>query len=191
MLSFKSTVLAVAAAFVTIARAQEDYFIEPDSVPLSTRKAWCKDEKWTCPIICKQSDDRPVLENSCDPETLTYGCLCGDGKQPDMTLYTLTLPYFVCTEAGTQCVAACGQDNECSRVCREDNPCGAQDPSPPNSTRTGSAPKPTETEDEDQVFDGLDGDEGSGDEGASPAQFGRAYGLVAVMGSLFVGFAML
>jgi len=35
MPSFKSTTLAVAAAFVAVARA--DYVIQPDSVPLSTR----------------------------------------------------------------------------------------------------------------------------------------------------------
>lgn len=94
MPSFKSTVFAVAAAFVATAHA--DYYVEPSSVPLATRstnfcypcspgntypavgdlasmltgnltEAWCADEKNTCPIICQQVEPRTTLVNDCDP----------------------------------------------------------------------------------------------------------------------------
>jgi hypothetical protein len=65
MPSFKSTVLAVAAALV--ATVQADYYIEPSSVPLSTRQTWCKSEKSTCPIICQQVEPYTTLTNTCDP----------------------------------------------------------------------------------------------------------------------------
>lgn len=108
-----------------------------------------------------------------------------------MSEYTLTLPYHTCTEYGNQCVDACeDHDNECARACREDNLCGAQDPWKPSGTV--SAPKPTETDDEDDEDEVFEGMEGSDDKGAAGrVEFGRAYGLVAVLGGLFVGFAML
>lgn len=186
MPSFKSTTLAVAAAFVAVAHA--DYIIDPESVPLSTRKSWCVDEKRICPFICQQLDDRPVLVNDCDPEQLTYGCICGNGQQPNVSEYTLTLPYFTCTEYGSQCVKACGQDNECSRACREDNPCGAQDPTPPNKTVSETVATASSTKSaDDEIITDL-----GQDSGAAPAiEFARHYGLAVVLGGFFAGFALL
>ncbi|CAI4218636.1 unnamed protein product [Parascedosporium putredinis] len=186
MPSFRSTSLAVAAAFVAIANA--DYFIEPDSVPLSTRKAWCLDEKRICPIICRLVDDRPAMVNDCDPEALTYGCICGNGQQPNISEYTLTLPYFTCTEYGNQCVLACGQNNECSRACREDNPCGAQDPAPPNKTTSTTSSTATSTKSaDDEVITNLGQDSGA----AQAADLARHFGLAVVLGGFFAGFALM
>ena len=112
MPSFKSTVLAVAAALVASVNA--DYYIQPDSVSLATRQTWCKNEKSTCPIICQQTPPYTTLTNTCDPETLTYGCVCGNGLQPNVSEYSLTLPFFVCQEWGNQCVKGCGMNaNQC------------------------------------------------------------------------------
>ena len=83
MPSFKSTVLAVAA--VLVASVNADYYVAPDSVPLSLRKNWCQSERSTCPIICQQTPPHTTLTNTCDPETLTYGCVCGDGLQPNVS----------------------------------------------------------------------------------------------------------
>lgn len=123
-------------------------------------------------------------------DLLTYGCICGNGKQPNMSEYTLTLPYHTCTERNTQCVNNCDDhDNECARACREDHPCGAQDPQTPSGTVVAAKPTSTDDEDDDEVFEGMGGadDEGT----AGRLDIGRAYGLCAVLGGLFVGFAML
>jgi len=117
MPSFKSTVLAVAAALV--ASVSADYYISPDSVSLSLRQAWCRSERSTCPIICQQTPPFTTLTNTCDPETLTYGCVCGDGLQPNVSEYSLTLPFFVCQEWGNQCVKACGMN---ANKCRSPSP---------------------------------------------------------------------
>lgn len=111
-----------------------------------------------------------------------------------MSEYTLTLPYHTCMEYGNQCVDNCDDhDNACASACREDHPCGAQDPQSPSGT--ANAAKPTsadgedEDEDEDEVFEGLAGANNEG--AAGRAEIGRAYGLFAVLGGLFVGVAML
>jgi len=191
MFTLRTALFALASAVAVSA----DYYIDPSSVDLLTRRAWCNDELSNCPIICAQTAPGPVLSNTCDPETLTYGCVCSDGLQPNMSEYSLTLPFHTCQQWGTQCVKACGMDNACSSSCREDHPCGAQ--SPAKVTTTSSTQPATATGASSTgpaVFNGL-GDGGSssaktGGAGASALEFGRAYGLTVVAASLFAGFAL-
>ncbi|GJN70116.1 hypothetical protein PLICBS_004168 [Purpureocillium lilacinum] len=187
----RSGVLAVVATLAAV--AQGDYSIDPDSVPLSTRQAWCRNEQTTCPIICQQMEPQKTLVNTCDPETLTYGCLCGNNQRPNVSEYTLTLPYFVCQEWGNQCVKACGNDNKCASACREKHPCGATDPKKYTSTASTSTPTATTT-DANTIFTAPGGGSGSSSDkkGAAVAlEVGQAYGLVMVMAGLFAGFALL
>ncbi|GKT91857.1 LOW QUALITY PROTEIN: CDP-alcohol phosphatidyltransferase protein [Colletotrichum tofieldiae] len=223
MPSFKSTFFAVAAAFV--ATAQADYVINPDTVPLSVRKGWCKDQTYSCPVICREVSTKPVEANECDPppktgnegeeaeerepeadedppyqQALTYGCVCGDGKQPNMSEYSLTLPYHVCQEYGNQCVADCGIGaNTCSNNCRVNNPCGAQNPTRVNSTSSaGDAATATAsaTETANAVFTGIAGEtgssgSGSGSSGAATLEMGRSAGLAVLVGGVIGGVAFL
>ncbi|PNY26770.1 Uncharacterized protein TCAP_03294 [Tolypocladium capitatum] len=191
MPSFWSTVLATAAAFAAVAHA--DYIIDPNSVSLGTRQVWCTNEKNTCPLICQQMEPRTTLVNDCDPEQLTYGCLCGNNKRPNVSEYTLSLPYFICQEWGNQCVKAC-DTNTCASDCREKHPCGATNPKRENATSSSGKGNPTasKTDGANTIFtDGPDG--GSGDKnGAGLArEVGRTYGMAIVVTSLFAGFALL
>lgn len=90
--------------------------------------------------------------------TLTYDCVCANGQSPNVTEYSQTLPFYICQEWGTQCVANCGQDNTCSNdcryvdsrpfphpaqlelilSCRANHPCGAQDPTRVNTTSSST-----------------------------------------------------
>lgn len=65
MLSLKTTFLAAATLLASAVRA--DYYIDPDSVSLSTRTTWCQQELTTCPLICEQTDPGTTLVNTCDP----------------------------------------------------------------------------------------------------------------------------
>ncbi|KAH7156547.1 hypothetical protein EDB81DRAFT_394387 [Dactylonectria macrodidyma] len=208
MPSIRSTILAVAATFVAVAHA--DYVIDPDSVPLSTRQSWCASEKYTCPIICQQFGDGTTKVNECDPESLTYGCICSNNKQPNVSEYSLSLPYFVCQEWGNQCVDACN-NNACASSCREDHPCGALNPEKINSTSTATGTQvsatASATDDADTIYtdvvDGDDSDDDSSDSSSDSSsssdksgsavalEAGRKWGLAVVMGSMFVGFALL
>jgi hypothetical protein len=65
MPSLRTTVLAVAASCVAVVNA--DYYIEPDSVPISQRRVWCQNTKEACPLICEQTSKGEPKVNSCDP----------------------------------------------------------------------------------------------------------------------------
>lgn len=92
--------------------------------------------------ICLQTSAHSSItrENDCVAKTLTYSCVCSNGITPNVSQYSLTLPYYICQEWGNQCVTACGQDNSCASACREDHPCGAQNPKTVNSTTTSTRP---------------------------------------------------
>ncbi|KAI0007616.1 hypothetical protein F4779DRAFT_496714 [Xylariaceae sp. FL0662B] len=180
-------ILATASLFVSSIRA--DYVIDPDSVSLTVRDKWCQDEKATCPLICQQTPPGTTLINTCDPEQLTYGCLCGDNKQPNVSEYSLTLPYYVCQEWGTQCVAGCGQDNQCAASCQQDHPCGALNPQGPNKTSStipSATASGTQSSDPNAVYTGLGGSDSSDSNNNDNA----AFRVGGENGSL-VGFAIL
>lgn len=197
MVSIKTTFLALAAAVAVSA----DYYVVPDSVPVATRKNWCQNEVSTCPLICQQVTPGTTLINDCDWETLTYGCVCGNNLQPNVSEYSLTLPYFVCQEWGNQCEKGCNGDNTCASACRQEHPCGAQRPKT-NYTTTASTMQSTSsagpTTTSNQVFDGIPGTSATAtstpdqsDKSAATAlTFGRGYGLAVVAGGIFAGFAL-
>lgn len=126
-----------------------------------------------------------------EKKTLTYGCVCGNGMQPNVSEYSLTLPYFTCQEWGNQCVKACGQDNTCSSACREDHPCGAQSPTPANTTSTTTAaPTTSSTSSSTQIYDGLNG--ATSKPNAAPPNFesGHYWGLFTMAAGVVVGFGL-
>ncbi|KAI6088098.1 hypothetical protein F4821DRAFT_234548 [Hypoxylon rubiginosum] len=189
-------ILAAAVVFVSSVRA--DYVIDPESVSLTNRNNWCQSEKSTCPLICQQTTPGNTLVNDCDPKTLTYGCVCGDNKQPNVSEYSLTLPYFVCQEWGDQCVAKCGQDNTCSGACREDHPCGALNPTRVNVTSSTSMPSATssgaQATDSNAIYTGLAGSsDDSGDSGTTGSGAFRVadndglFGFVILAASVCLG----
>ncbi|ORY54563.1 uncharacterized protein BCR38DRAFT_453499 [Pseudomassariella vexata] len=193
MLSLKNIIL-VSATLVSAVHA--DYVIVPSSVSLSLRTSWCQSEISTCPLICKQSSPGTTLVNECDPATLTYGCLCGNNLQPNVSEYSLTLPYFVCQEWGQQCVKACGSDNTCSSSCIQDHPCGAQNPNKVNSTSTSATASSTGTSTatgSNVIYTGLDG-EGStatstpGGNAAPNLAVGSLMGFVTLSAAFVAGF---
>lgn len=200
MPSIRMTFLAAAATLVAVANS--DYVIDPKSVSKSTRESWCANEKDTCPLICQQTADGTTKVNVCNPDTLTYGCICGDGLQPNVSEYSLTLPYFVCQEWGNQCVAKCGNSNTCASDCRQNHPCGAQDPTKVNTTKTATVTTASATGSSTNTDDTIYTDVGSStststadskDKGgaAMALEAGSRWGLAVVLGSMFAGFALL
>lgn len=158
--------------------------------------------------------------NSCNSDNLSYACVCSNGLSPNVSEYSQTLPYYVCTEWGNQCVSGCGQDNTCSNNCRANHPCGAQNPTRVNtSTITTSMSKTSSglaagatSNSAGVVYTGLGGSDsaatttgGSSSSQTSAAaaganlqsgaqkalQVGQAYGMFVVAGAIFGGFALL
>ncbi|KAI1486268.1 hypothetical protein F5X96DRAFT_682144 [Biscogniauxia mediterranea] len=193
MYSLRS-IVATAAIFVSCVRA--DYVIDPDSVSLSQRTSWCQSEISTCPLICQQYPPGGTEVNTCDPESLTYGCLCDNGQQPNVSEYSLTLPYFTCTEWGNQCVKACGQDNGCASACRQDHPCGALNPTKANTTSstTSSATGTATATESNTIYTGLAGSNSGSDDSSAAfraADSNGAFGFLLLAGSVCLGVFLL
>ncbi|PSN69701.1 hypothetical protein BS50DRAFT_631689 [Corynespora cassiicola Philippines] len=194
-------------AFAGFAAAQDQpqdnypYTIDPDSVAGSDRQAWCDSQRAQCPLICLQQPgvtSQTTVENDCDPDTLVYSCVCENNVSPNITQFSQTLPYYICTEWGTQCVNNCNNDNTCQDACRADHPCGAQQPLKPNNTiaSTASTAAPTATGSDGAPTTGLLGATGmpSGDQGgAASAMFdiGASYSMAILFAGVFAGFAIL
>ncbi|RMD42107.1 hypothetical protein DV735_g2980, partial [Chaetothyriales sp. CBS 134920] len=153
--------VAVLPSLLGVALSQS---VDPDSVPLATRAQWCQSQITQCPLICLQTkgNSAGTEANDCDPDTLTYNCICSNGIAPNASEYSQTLPYYICTEVNNQCVANCGiGNNECASSCREDNPCGAQSPTRVTTTKTTASATSAATGDAasstgDVVYTGFD-----------------------------------
>lgn len=211
MPSIKTSAAVLATALFVSVRSQAVYTIDPDSVPLATRQGWCQSQLTACPLLCLQlsGDDSTTAANDCDAETLTYDCICGNGLAPNASEYSQTLPYFLCTEYGNQCVTACNGNTPCQSACRDDHPCGAQNPTRVNVTTTTSSmtstslPAGATSGSAGVVYNGLGGaatttasssEATSTDTKKSGSQMaldvGRSYGLAVVLSGLFAGFAL-
>jgi hypothetical protein len=219
MKTFAATAIA-SSALLSLASGQSVYQIDPNSVSESTRTFWCNSQITQCPLICLQppSETANIIDNTCEQETLSYSCVCGDGLSPNVTQYTQTLPYFICQEWGNQCVTACKGDNTCASACRQDHPCGAQDPIRPNSStitstmsssssRTASEAGATTDGSGGTIYSGFGGASATGDSSsaqessassaaadsgagrASALMGGQTFGILALAGAFFGGFA--
>ncbi|OJD10980.1 hypothetical protein ACJ73_09642 [Blastomyces percursus] len=189
-------------ALSSIAGVVSSQSIDPSTIPEATRKAWCRDQISSCPLLCLQGKGAPgePESNNCDPETLAFSCVCDSGFSPNASEYSQTIPYYVCTELNNQCVRNCNGNPGCQTVCREDNPCGAQNPrrvtvtpSSPSATTAGEA---TGTATNGVVYTGLGEDSattpGNGAAGRSVAlQVGQVYAVGVVVAGFLVGFSVL
>jgi len=211
MPSFKTSAAVMATALFISSRAQSQYYIDPNSVPLTTRTSWCQSQINECPLLCLQlpGASSTTSANDCDPTTLNFDCICGNGLSPNASEYSQTLPYFICTEYGTQCVAACAGDTACQSACRDDHPCGAQNPTRVNVSTTSSSSAASSTIPAGGssgtggvVYTGIlggstptssptSGSSSSKKSGSQAAlDIGRSYGLAIVFAGLFAGFAL-
>ncbi|KAI4739145.1 hypothetical protein E4T50_10400 [Aureobasidium sp. EXF-12298] len=193
-----------------LASAQSQYTINVTNVPEATREIWCTNQQYACPLICLQTaaNSSDTIENDCDPETLDYSCICENNIAPNASEYSQTIPYYVCTEYGTECIANCGGNSDCEYNCRAQHPCGAQNPKRVNVTSSTSSATASQTGSNSgqatnsagqTVFSGLGGSGSASQTGSSSSstgsaaalQLGQAYGLFAVAAGIFGGFALL
>jgi len=206
MPSLKLSAAVLATALFSMSVSQVTYWIDPTSVPLSTRQQWCTSQETSCPLLCLQlpGASSTTTENDCDPTNLTFDCICGNGQSPNASEYSQTLPYFICVTYGDQCVAACNGDTACQSACRDDHPCGAQNPTRVNTTSTSTMasttlPAGATSGSAGVVYTGLGGGavattaaaSSNNKNGAQAAlDLGRNYGLAVIFGGLFAGFAL-
>ncbi|KAK9323449.1 hypothetical protein V1517DRAFT_352155 [Lipomyces orientalis] len=130
--------LAVAAVGLLVAKtglAQTYPAFNASTIDPDTRHAWCVSEVASCPLICLD-EGYSTTSNLCYPDNLYYTCECSSGHSPNLTEYSLTIPYFICVEQVSLCALNCGSDNLCVSACRENKTCGATNPTRVNTTST-------------------------------------------------------
>ena len=142
-------------------------------------------------------------------KTLAFDCVCAvNGLSPNISEYSQTIPYFICTESNNNCVTACNGASSCQAACRENHPCGAQSPTRVNeSTVTISATSSNggaaaSTASDGAVYTGFGGSaattaasSGKGNTGSSAAavllNVGQLYGLGVIAAGILAGFSIL
>ncbi|RFU28367.1 hypothetical protein B7463_g7969, partial [Scytalidium lignicola] len=207
MHSFQTAAL-LAGSLLLGAQAQQLFYpINISAVPLDTRTQWCLAQLTSCPLLCDQNngtDAATTASNDCDPSTLDFHCVCGNGLSPNASQYSQTIPYFECQEYGNECVANCNGNSACQSDCRNNNPCGAQNPIRVNATSTtSSTSSPTGTDASTSgsgsavVFNPFgstsspSSDSGHKNGAQTAINVGRSYGLAMVFTGLFAGFALM
>jgi len=202
MPSFKTSIALIAGSLFLGAHAQLSYPINITAVPLDIRQQWCESQLTACPLLCDQNNGTgaTTVSNNCDPTTLVFNCVCGNGLSPNASEYSQTIPYFECQEYGNECVAACDGLQSCQSDCRNNNPCGAQNPTRVNLTSSSSTSGATgsPTSSGPAVFNGFGGSSSSSSSSSSKkggaqaaVDVGRSYGLAIVFTGLFAGFALI
>ncbi|ETI26257.1 hypothetical protein G647_03034 [Cladophialophora carrionii CBS 160.54] len=205
----------LAAAVAAFARVAVTQTIDPNSVPISTRQAWCNSQIAQCPLICLQEagNSAGTYANTCDAASLTYSCICSNGLSPNSSEYSQTLPYYICTQYNTNCQLGCGNDNTCAAACVQDHPCGALNPTRVNTSTITTMPATSTTDgaaastasDGSVVYTGFGGgaaattSDASGNNGSSGSSaasrliinVGEMYGLAVVAAGIFFGFSVM
>ncbi|KAF7116231.1 hypothetical protein CNMCM5793_004307 [Aspergillus hiratsukae] len=169
-----SRALIVAASMAGLVSSQTWTAVNISAIDPATRSKWCLDQTSSCPLLCYQMANATgdPIQNSCDP----------------------TIPYYLCTEANTECVDRCpSSDSACQSACRSDHPCGAQNPIRVNVTTTSATSSPTNNAASTSTLPPFTGEPTSKNaaiRGLS-VDIGHVYGLCVVVGGFIAGFAVL
>ncbi|KAI5283226.1 hypothetical protein KEM54_002304 [Ascosphaera aggregata] len=116
----RATSLFLATSLAASVFAQNNGFempagFNPGVVSDGDKTAWCQGQLSSCPKICP---DGVASKNTCNPTSLTFSCICGDGSTPNVAEYKNTLPFFVCEENFGQCINAHPNDLAGQKECK-------------------------------------------------------------------------
>ncbi|KAK5806890.1 hypothetical protein VI817_001148 [Penicillium citrinum] len=102
---------------------------------LSFPDSWCTGQRNVCPEICSTG----TKQNTCDPKTLQFSCVCSDDKTPDVSQYVQTVPFYVCQANFAQCIQNHPDDADGQKECKEAAQCGSKNASSISTTTTASS----------------------------------------------------
>jgi len=83
--------------------AQNYPTIDPQSIDSSIRLTWCQQQKGVCVNLCQDQTHGAPNDNECSEDDLSYTCMCDNGFQPNMTQYSMTIPYNLCSLSVEAC----------------------------------------------------------------------------------------
>ncbi|KAI0889812.1 uncharacterized protein GGS22DRAFT_149202 [Annulohypoxylon maeteangense] len=112
---FTTSVAVAALSALSLVSAQANsnstFTINPTTVDISDRVAWCQGQTDSCGTICGTA-----INNACSTDTLDFTCQCQGGNYPDMNKFENAMPWFVCERLQSNCITqeennAAGQKN--------------------------------------------------------------------------------
>jgi len=194
-----TTIIAVASGLFAFVSAQVYPEITWEDVDNSTRQIWCDQQMGVCPNLCQDQGHVNPIYNDCWWEDLHYECICEGGFKPNLTEYTLTIPYNLCSQSKQACANNCGNNQDCVTLCFSGKSCAASDPRRVNVTSTSTTDSPTSsatgkagstaTSGSDDTETTEKGDPfGNNGMGASFSELGSAYGVGAMIAGMAIGF---
>ncbi|KAL1882655.1 hypothetical protein Plec18167_003077 [Paecilomyces lecythidis] len=136
----RSSVVLMISAFAAGIAAQANYTLpagfNSGEVSSTEKASWCTGQRNICPKICSGA----AQTNTCDPDTLSFSCVCSDGSVPNSSEYKQSLPYFVCEANFGQCINNHPNDLDGQEQCKQqEKTCGKKDPDSASSASTSSA----------------------------------------------------
>ncbi|CAL5868521.1 uncharacterized protein PFLUO_LOCUS2747 [Penicillium psychrofluorescens] len=135
----RSTIVALSALVASAVGQNSTAYNMPAGFNIGLVKtddlnSWCLGQRNTCPEICKGD----VKQNTCDPSTLKYQCMCSDGTVPDSSSYVETVPFYVCQATYGQCIDSHPNDSTGQRACKKSAKCGSKNASATDTTSSSS-----------------------------------------------------
>ncbi|KAJ9297554.1 hypothetical protein DTO271G3_4329 [Paecilomyces variotii] len=135
----RSSVVLMVSAFAAGIAAQANYTLpagfNPAEVSATEKASWCTGQRNICPKICGGAAN----VNTCDPDTLSFSCVCSDGSVPNSSEYTQSLPYFVCEANYGQCIENHPNDLTGQEECKEQAQCGTKNATSAASSTSAAA----------------------------------------------------
>ncbi|KAL9528433.1 hypothetical protein SMMN14_07937 [Sphaerulina musiva] len=136
---FRSTLLVAVTALAAVANAQNystsgNLSIDATQIQPALRQSWCRGQMIACPQICGGR----ASANTCDSENLTYNCVCPDNEPRNISDYTQTLPFFICEQWKTNCVASHPDDLDGQAGCQSVT-CGSMNATEAESSNGGGS----------------------------------------------------
>jgi len=194
-----ATILVVASGLFAFASAQVYPEVTWRDVDNSTREIWCVQQIGICPNLCQDQGHVNPEYNDCWEEDLHFECVCEGGFRPNLTEYSLTIPYNLCMQSKQECANNCGNNQDCVTLCFSGKSCGASDPRRVNATSTTttttSAPTGDATDKADSSKTTDSNDSKATDDpfnnsgmGLSFTELGSAYGVGAMIAGMAIGF---
>ncbi|KEZ44256.1 hypothetical protein SAPIO_CDS3202 [Scedosporium apiospermum] len=187
----RSLVSIVMALGLASAATITDFNVDPNSVAIRDRGAWCMGERNTCEALCPGA----AKENKCDINTLDYTCTCNNGTEPGLKYYSASLYSFVCQEAFKQCTERSAGDPVELPKCETDiqAKCGTLDasklPTDDEDTSTpteSSASSPTPSDSSSGSNGSEDSSSGDNKEGAAASVFVGTSAVAVAIGMFAV-----
>ncbi|KAI8870500.1 hypothetical protein GQ42DRAFT_15430 [Ramicandelaber brevisporus] len=172
------------ALFATLVAALAVLAVDPSTLSNRDKSSWCAYQKNFCINLCKNITSVSPKQATCDSGSLSWNCVCSDGKTPDSDVWTFPIVYYTCNADVEACQAkTCKKgDALCYQQCQLSKNCTAiNDPFKGKEASSSDSNSPSTASNTDGSSGGSDGNLLGA---ATPsAQLGNLHTLMVMLAS--------